>query len=88
MVYLVSYRMRKYLILRQELELSFLLFAMLSCGVFPKEWWLCELSVAVDLSENLWYFSEHHMRVQSKPSHIIQPTIGQSSPRNHMLHEV
>jgi hypothetical protein len=71
MVHLVSYRMREYPILGQALELPFLVVAILPCGVFPKEWWLCELSVAVDFSDNLWYFSEHHMRVQSKASHII-----------------
>jgi len=34
---------------------------MLSCGVFPQEWYLCELSVAVGLSDDLCEFPEDHM---------------------------
>jgi hypothetical protein len=34
---------------------------MLPCGVFPAEWSTCELSVAVDLSDNLCEFTEDHM---------------------------
>ena len=38
----------------------------LSCGVCPTVWKLCEISVTVDLSDILWYFSEHRMRVSLK----------------------